>query len=298
MQLMFPMDSCLLFPAFLKALKILFFCICFSSLVNLAASSWPDALPVPRYETGIREGVSYGCFELDWPKAGVAQRIHLLHVAPDTKVKTSLSRLPEQPGALAPLARQADDVQALAAINGTFFDTQTLVTTCTLRIGGKVLMPDRHPDEFREYGGVGIDAQGGMELLIKGVPAWNDLARFPSLMAGGPVLIHRGKAYDQDRNPHDRWRHARTVVATAPDGSQWWAVVDGYQAGAQGMTYAEAGEWMKSLGCREALNLDGGRSSGMWIRSPHQKAWSAEPGMIRLNYPLALPNAILLLPGS
>ena len=141
-----------------------------------------------------------------------------------------------------------------------------------------------------------LDPAGRLALVTKGAPAWSDAAAFPDLMAGGPVLLQEGRVYAQNRNPHDRMRHARTICGRAKDGTVWLAAVDGYMPDAVGMTYAEGGSLMAALGCEDALNLDGGRSTGLWIDSPQQEKWVQTPGFLRLDYPVPLPNAVLIVP--
>jgi exopolysaccharide biosynthesis protein len=46
----------------------------------------------------------------------------------------------------------------------------------------------------------------------------------------------------------------------------YFVEVDGRQPGVSiGMTYAQLATYMKNLGCDEALNLDGGGSSTLWM---------------------------------
>ncbi len=112
------------------------------------------------------------------------------------------------------------------------------------------------------------------ELLGK-IPAVNvgDMVRIslttsPSLVGtrtaigGGPALVQDGKARS--------WgllqvRHPRSAVGWN-DKYIYLVEVDGRQAGLSvGMTYSELADYMVKLGCKEALNLDGGGSATMWV---------------------------------
>jgi exopolysaccharide biosynthesis protein len=69
--------------------------------------------------------------------------------------------------------------------------------------------------------------------------------------------------------PHkSRTRHPRTVVGLNANRSKLVImVVDGRRPGISvGMSYSELATEMTRLGCREALNLDGGGSSVMAVR--------------------------------
>ncbi|GAA4007260.1 phosphodiester glycosidase family protein [Allokutzneria multivorans] len=69
--------------------------------------------------------------------------------------------------------------------------------------------------------------------------------------------------------------HPRTAVGFSADGRKMWLVtIDGRQVSSRGMTYRELGEYMKSLGADDALNLDGGGSSTLVARLPGQSAVS------------------------
>ena len=62
--------------------------------------------------------------------------------------------------------------------------------------------------------------------------------------------------------------HPRTAVGVSRDTRYvYLLVVDGRQQGlSEGMTLVELAEWMKQLGCWDAMNLDGGGSSTMAIK--------------------------------
>ncbi|MFB9902570.1 phosphodiester glycosidase family protein [Allokutzneria oryzae] len=71
--------------------------------------------------------------------------------------------------------------------------------------------------------------------------------------------------------------HPRTAVGFSADGRKMWLVtIDGRQISSRGMTYRELGEYMKSLGADDALNLDGGGSSTLVARLPGQSAVSVQ----------------------
>ena len=87
---------------------------------------------------------------------------------------------------------------------------------------------------------------------------WEVIAGNTMLMKNGVVVPHQSKV-----------RHPRTVVGLDATGNRLTIlVVDGRKPGvAVGMSYNELAAEMLRLGCRQALNLDGGGSSVMAVRA-------------------------------
>jgi exopolysaccharide biosynthesis protein len=87
-----------------------------------------------------------------------------------------------------------------------------------------------------------------------------------SAVSGNVMLVEDGKVVPS-RNTD---RHPRTVVGLDQEARTLIIlVVDGRKPGiAAGMTYEELGREMIKLGCRRALNLDGGGSTVMAFREP------------------------------
>ena len=108
-----------------------------------------------------------------------------------------------------------------------------------------------------------------------------DSAAAPTVVVGGgPRLLRAGRvavaaAAEGFRPPQSPFffrsfvagRQPRTLAGVRPDGTLLLVTVDGRLPGwSVGMTLAEAARLMRSLGARDALNLDGGGSSTMVVR--------------------------------
>ncbi len=89
------------------------------------------------------------------------------------------------------------------------------------------------------------------------------LPKLEQLIGGNTWLVKDGIA-----NPDNGDRHPRTSVGFNEDSTQFYMfVVDGRQPGLSvGMSYKELGDYMKSWGVHQGLNLDGGGSSTMVVR--------------------------------
>jgi Phosphodiester glycosidase len=113
------------------------------------------------------------------------------------------------------------------------------------------------------------------------------------MMGGMPVLLNNGvveakscSSYFCDLNP-------RTGIGYTATGQILLVTVDGRENGSIGMTLVGFADYMKSLGCTYAVNMDGGGSTTMWVK-----------GQGIVNVPSdstgerAIPNALLVLDGA
>lgn len=89
-----------------------------------------------------------------------------------------------------------------------------------------------------------------------------DLAGAVTALGGGPCLVREGRAATFKGY---QARHPRTAVGWN-ETHLFFVEVDGRQRSLSvGMTFAELADYLVKLGCREALNLDGGASSTFWV---------------------------------
>lgn len=98
-----------------------------------------------------------------------------------------------------------------------------------------------------------------LTVITETVPA---LHRVGTAMGGGPALVRNGQPMEWNGLVH--FRHPRSAVGW--DDAYFYLVqIDGRQGGVSvGMTLRELAEYLVRLGCKEALNLDGGGSSTLW----------------------------------
>ena len=79
----------------------------------------------------------------------------------------------------------------------------------------------------------------------------------------GPILIANGEKMSDEMlssglNP-------RTVIGQRGDGAILLLAVDGRQAYSQGLTYGDCADLLLSYGCINAMNMDGGNSTSMYM---------------------------------
>jgi len=91
-------------------------------------------------------------------------------------------------------------------------------------------------------------------------------------LGGGPTLLQGGKVRVLARQQHfrsdvARGRSPRTAIGITRDARYMLVTVDGRRPGySVGATLGELATVMRELGAVEALNLDGGGSTTMWLR--------------------------------
>ncbi|MEP6946029.1 MAG: phosphodiester glycosidase family protein [Acidobacteriota bacterium] len=101
----------------------------------------------------------------------------------------------------------------------------------------------------------------------------DDPMTFPSqwdIVAGVPQLIRDGKieiTWEQEKTtkPFVETRHPRTAVAKLRDGKFLMITVDGRTESSGGIGLQDLAEYLLSLGAVDAMNLDGGGSTTMFV---------------------------------
>jgi hypothetical protein len=86
------------------------------------------------------------------------------------------------------------------------------------------------------------------------------------IIANGPVVVFNSAIPDFSvYGAHCSARHPRTAVGVTTNSKLLLVTVDGRTDGASGMTCDELADLMHDLGCDDALSLDGGGSTTMWV---------------------------------
>ena len=93
-------------------------------------------------------------------------------------------------------------------------------------------------------------------------------------MFGPALLDEQGKAFTDFSASHVEPKNPRAVIGYYEPGHYCLVQVDGRstpsaaepRAANKGMTLVELAQFMESLGCTAAYNLDGGQSAAMWFR--------------------------------
>jgi exopolysaccharide biosynthesis protein len=161
--------------------------------------------------------------------------------------------------------------EAVAAVNGSFFDMEKHFPICYLRIdsvnlGENTPGKDTVNRKYYQYGTLCLGGDSVVILKTDSSRHWEEALPYPNIMTAGPLLIwHDTLQYMRDDRTFVTNRHNRTAVGIREDGNVLLFVADGQFKQAEGLSLTELQQLLRWLGCRDALNLDGGGSTTMYL---------------------------------
>ena len=163
-------------------------------------------------------------------------------------------------------------------------------------VGNKITAASANPLSIPENGYVLVGPKSKLGKLfgadyvdveIKTNPRWENVQH---IISGGPYLLKDNQIFidmTAQKLQSIGGRNPRTAIGYTEDNDLILVAVDGREGSSVGLTLVELAKFMKSLGCTNAINLDGGGSTVMYVKGqivnhPHQ------PGGI------ALSNALVI----
>ena len=171
-------------------------------------------------------------------------------------------------GKLRRTSQAALDSGAIVAINGSFYNTRPPYNSaCYLKINGEVIFERSGKMGDRDGGAVLIDDRGrvSVEQGDPDDPQWVSTCTEPSIIGSGPMMLQDGQRIDMGTGAFVTLRHPRTAIGTSGN-KVYLVTVDGRSKGnSLGVNLNELANILKWLGAENALNLDGGGSTTMYI---------------------------------
>lgn len=185
---------------------------------------------------------------------------------------------------LEPVSQFGKAANAIAAVNGNFFNTHIGGSVCFLKVDDSVI--NRTHDElngtlFLPWLDTAALAISGsqVEIIIK--PAsirWTqDHYDFPTIISAGPLLIWNSTIVRQQAHKFNDTRYSRTGIGITKDHHLLLVAVDGNSKESAGVTIAEFAQLFKALKCVSALNFDGGGSTTMWVSGEPENGVISHP---------------------
>ena len=104
-----------------------------------------------------------------------------------------------------------------------------------------------------------------VNLDIKTIPNWDNVNH---IISGGPYLVKNGEIFidmTEQKLGAIGGKNPRTAIGYTADGNLIMVAVDGREGASVGMTLRELAGFLQSVGCINAMNLDGGGSTVMYV---------------------------------
>ncbi len=105
-----------------------------------------------------------------------------------------------------------------------------------------------------------------VDLNVKTLPEWNDINH---IISGGPYLVRDGQVFvdvQEQKLLAIGGRNPRTAIGYTKDNKIIIVTADGREGSSIGMTLKELAFLMQKLGCVNAMNLDGGGSTVLYVK--------------------------------
>lgn len=166
----------------------------------------------------------------------------------------------------------ANNNGAVAAINGGFFDMDKGGSVTYFEINDTTISDNKsknnkwgNPKNLLN-GAIVISKNNKIQIGYANQENYYKTSKEEkAVLVTGPVLLLDSKKVKMPDKKFVRKRHPRTCLCTT-ENSIILIAIDGRQSNAQGMTLYEIQDYLKSLNCVNAINLDGGGSTTMWIQ--------------------------------
>ena len=166
-------------------------------------------------------------------------------------------------------SRKASSSSAIAAINAGFFNIKDGGSVTYIKTTGRIADSDtakKWPKNINMTGSVLIDAEGHLSISGSKLNSWYDShPEFPEVLVTGPLLLVDKKKTLLPKTSLVITKHPRSSIGVIIKHKVVLVTLDGRTADSRGMTLLQLTDLMISLGCKDAVNLDGGGSTTMWI---------------------------------
>lgn len=164
----------------------------------------------------------------------------------------------------------AQENNAVAAINGSFYNMQKGNSVCYFRIGKEVI-DTTSTDEFRMRVTGAVHTHKRKLRILPWTPAIERKyhKRKGTILASGPLLMKDGKTcmWQDCDSSFIATKHPRSALFVTKDKRTIFITVDGRSPGhAEGVSIPELAHLIRILGGQDALNLDGGGSTTLWTK--------------------------------
>jgi exopolysaccharide biosynthesis protein len=196
---------------------------------------------------------------------GSNQNINILEIKLNGKNELDVEA---EPQVRKPTSKFGSEHQAIAALNGTFFDMKNGGSVDYIRLDGKVLNENRlsknNQRTLHQKAAIVIEDDKFSIVPWDGSADWEDHLTGEDVMVTGPLLVKDHQLASLDTTSMYVMRHPRTAVAIKGN-TILLITVDGRNEKAAGMSLYELADFLKWMKTDDAINLDGGGSTTLWV---------------------------------
>ena len=180
--------------------------------------------------------------------------------------------------ALKQTSRFGEDAKALVALNGSFFDVEKGGSVAYLESDGKIIARNRNSKakwgktDSLMNGAIILDYAGNLKIEIaKPASFYEHSNQEKTVLVSGPILLVDGEIWPLENSGFVTKRHPRSCLCETNGNSILLIAIDGRSGVALGMNLKELQRFLLRLNCRDAINLDGGGSTTLWVNDGNEK---------------------------
>jgi exopolysaccharide biosynthesis protein len=165
----------------------------------------------------------------------------------------------------------AKQTNALAAINGGFFDMKAGGSVSFLVSDGQVIHENK-PNVLSLDNEMGANAlviydNGKSNILpTMGSTRIPLLKNIEDALVTGPLLLNDSQINKLQKRPFNDLKHPRSAICLGKK-EIWLVAVDGRHKEATGLNLNELSQFLLSCECKHAINLDGGGSTTLYLQT-------------------------------
>lgn len=198
---------------------------------------------------------------------GSNQNVSILEIKPKRRLMFDLGYDAKK---LITTSNFGKSTNSLAALNGTFFDIANGGSVDFIKSDGKVINENRLGKNGQRSGhqrSALVFNQGKLSIAkFNNDASWEKSLYGEDIMVTGPLLIMDQVDEKLDTNAFNKTRHPRTAVAITKNNRVLLITVDGRNANSAGMNLFELTKLLRWLKSDDAVNLDGGGSTTLWVQ--------------------------------
>lgn len=208
---------------------------------------------------------------------GAHQNIDILEIKPRRKILFGIGFEKKELVNTSDFGQRA---HALAAINGNFFDVKNGGSVDYLKVNNELISEDRmENNKLARHQRAAIVIRDRRLSIVSGdsLFGWEKWLPQETIMSTGPLLLDGGREEALDTAAFNRLRHPRSAAAVTKRGRVLLVTVDGRNERSAGMSLFELTHFLRWMKADDAINLDGGGSTTLWIQG--------QPAEGVVNYP-------------